>query len=103
MPGGVFDSIRAGIRSDEEIALQFMFPARSKFEYMQMLTDQQPGAITPFSVLGVFRRKYRSKVLTWYQEEHNINKIAQDRKGRLEGSEVVVGMRRPKAKADEDE
>jgi hypothetical protein len=92
----------AGMKSEEEVALSFLFPAKNRFEYLQMLTEQQPRAVTPFSVLGVFRRLYKSKTLTMYQEEHGINKIAQERKGRLEGSEVVVGIRKVAKDSDED-
>jgi len=99
--GGIFEALRSGVQSEEEVALKFMFPAGSRFEYLQMLTEQQPRAIIPWSVLGVFRRKYKSRVLQITQEEHNINKIAQERKGRLEGSEVVVGVRRAKEKEED--
>lgn len=99
---GIFEALRAGVKSEEEIALNFLFPARSKFEYLQMLTEQQPRAIIPWTVLGVFRRKYNSKVLKMVQEEHNINKIAQERKGRLEGSEVVVGIRKVLKEKEEE-
>ena len=99
--GGIFDSIRSGVQSDEEMALKFLFPAKNKFEYLQMLTEQQNRAITPFSVLGVFRKKYKSKILTSFQEEHNINKIALERKGRLEGSEIVVGLKKAAANAED--
>jgi hypothetical protein len=103
MPSGsILDQLRSGVQSEEEIALKFLFPARNKFEFLQMLTDQQPRAVTPFSVLGVFRRKYHSKVLTMFQEEMSINKIAQERKGRLEGSEVVVGIRRSSKDGEDD-
>lgn len=98
----LWDTLRAGAKSEEEMALNFMFPAKNKFEYLQMLTEQQPRAIIPFSVLGVFRKKYRSKVLTTFQEEVGTNKIAQERKGRLEGSEVVVGIRKSLKEKDED-
>ena len=95
MPGkSLWDTLRQGATSEEETALNFLFPAKNKFEYLQMLTDQNPRAILPWSVLGVFRDKYKSKVLRATQYEHNVNKIAQERKGRLEGSEVVVGIRR---------
>ena len=90
----LWETLRQGATSDEEMALNFLFPAKNKFEYLQMLTEQQPRAIIPWSVLGVFRNKYRSKILKEVQYEHNVNKIAQERKGRLEGSEVVVGIRR---------
>ncbi len=94
MAEGIFDKLRGGVQSEEEVALKFLFPASSKAEMLQMLSDHQPRAVTPFSVLGVFRSKYKSKVLARFQTEYNINKIAQERKGRLEGSEVVAGVRR---------
>lgn len=104
MPGerrSLWDTLRQGAQSEEEMALNFLFPAKNKFEYLQMLTEQQPRAIIPWSVLGVFRNKYKSKVLREVQYEHNVNKIAQERKGRLEGSEVVVGIRRGREKEDD--
>lgn len=97
----LWDTLRGGAKSEEEMALNFLFPAKNKFEYLQMLTEQQPRAIIPWSVLGVFRNKYKSKVLREVQYEHNVNKIAQERKGRLEGSEVVVGVRRSREEKEE--
>lgn len=95
MPGGsLWDTLRQGAASEEENALNFLFPAKNKFEMLQMLTETQPRAVTPFAVLDVFRKKYKSKVLTSFSESHNTIKIGQERKGRLEGSEVVVGIRR---------
>lgn len=102
MPGGsIWDALGSGGGSEEEATLKFMFPAKNKFEFKQMLSDLQGGAVVPFSVLGVFRRKYKSKTLYNFQDEHNSNKTAQERKGRLEGSEIIVGMRRA-AKDTED-
>ena len=89
----IWDNFRTGVQSDQDVALQVLFPAKTQFQKLQMLNEQQPGAIMPWSVLGVFRRKYKSKVLTDFQEEHMINKISQDRKGRLEGSEVTASKR----------
>lgn len=94
MPGkGMFDSMRWSTTSEEEIVISALFPTKDKYKMLQMITEQQPSANMPWNVLGVFRRKYKSKVLTILQEEHNLNKIAQDRKGRLELSEVVARAR----------
>jgi len=82
--------IKAGIQSEEETAIAALFPASNKFNMKQMITELQPKATTSFSVLGVFRRLYKSRTLTWFQDEYNSNKIAQERKGRLELSEVVA-------------
>jgi len=90
----MFNGIRAGIQSEEETAIHSMFPASNKFNMKQMITELQPKATTSFSVLGVFRRLYKSRTLTWFQDEYNSNKIAQERKGRLELSEVVAATRR---------
>ncbi len=98
----LWDTLRQGAASEEETALNFLFPAKNKFEYLQMLTDLQPRAVMPWSVLGVFREKYKSKVLRGFQYENNVDRIAQERKGRLEGSEVVVGIRRSQNGDNED-
>lgn len=96
MPGGkgsFFESLRAGVQTEEEIAISALFPTKDKYKMLQMITEQQPKAVIPWSVCGVFRRLYGSKVLKMLQEEHNLNKIAQERKGRLELSEVVAARR----------
>jgi len=101
MPGGsFFDRARQGFVSDEEMAIQALFPTKDRFKMLQMITEVAPRAEMPWSVLGVFRVKFKSKVLRIFQEEHNLNKIAQDRKGRLELSEIVA---RPKAKEEKEE
>lgn len=98
--GSFFEGLRAGVKSEEEIAIEALFPTKDKYKMLQMITEQQPKAIMPWNVLGVFRRKYNSKVLRMLQEEHNLNKVAQERKGRLELSEVVAA-RRIKEKEEE--
>jgi hypothetical protein len=90
----IFEGLRAGIQSEEEIALSVLFPFRDKFRLLQQLTEHQARAITPWSVLGVFRRKYKSKILEQFQEEHGLNKVALDRKGRLEASEIFAARAR---------
>ena len=97
----ILDSLRSGIKTEEEVAIEALFPTKDKFKMLQMITEQQPRAIIPWSVLGVFRRKYKSGVLRIVQEEHNLNKIAQERKGRLELSEVVAAVRRKEAEEAE--
>lgn len=91
---GLFGGIRAGIQSEEEIAIDALFPTKDKFKMLQMITEQPVKAIIPFSVLGVFRRRFNSSVLRIFQEEYNLNKVAQERKGRLELSEVVAAGKR---------
>jgi len=98
MPGGrsvgIFEGLRAGIQSEEEVAMQWMFPAKTTFRRLQMMTHHSNKAMVPLSVLGLFRRMYKSNVLSIFQEELGYNKIALDRLGRLEGSEIVAARRR---------
>jgi len=91
--GGIFEKLREGVLSEEEIAVRALFPTTDKYRMLQMITDQQPKAIMPWNVLGVFRRKYKSEVLKMLQEEHNLNKIAQERLGRVELSEIFAARR----------
>ncbi len=99
--GGIFESIRASIQSEEQLALQFMFPFKDQFRLLQSLTEFRNREIPSWSIVGVFRRKYNSKFLKMFQEEVMTNKIAVDRKGRLEGSEIVAAVRRS-SKEDEE-
>jgi len=105
MPGGksvgIFEGLRAGIQSEEEIALKWMFPAKSEFQKLQMMTRHSNKAMVPLTVLGLFRRMYKSKVLADFQEELGINKIALDGFGRVEGSEIVAARRKAREE-DED-
>ena len=90
---GIFDTMRGSIQSEEQIALEFMFPTTNKFRRLQMMTHHQMRAMVPLSVMGLFRRMYKSNVLSVFQEELGYNKIALDRLGRVEGSEIVASRR----------
>lgn len=98
---GIFEGLRAGVQSEEEIALEFMFPAKDQFRRLQMMTHHQMRAMVPLSVMGVFRRLYSSKVLKMFQEELGYNKIALDRLGRVEGSEIVAARRIAREKEED--
>ena len=99
---GIFDSLRAGVQSEEGAALDFMFPSKNQFKRLQMMTHHNMRAMVPLSVLGLFRRMYKSEVLRIFQEELGTNKIALDRLGRVEGSEIVAPSRRSRGGEDED-
>ena len=88
------ENLRVGIQSENELAIEAMFPPKDKFKMLQMISELNIRAVMPFTVLGVFRRMYKSKVLALFQEEHNLDKIALDRKGRLELSEIVASRKR---------
>ncbi len=96
----VWASARLGTQSDIELAFKTLFPTEDKFVLTQMLSELSAGAQMPMTMLGVFRRKYRRKTLKVFQEEYNYNRFALDRKGRLEGSEIVASKRREEEKED---
>ena len=88
------EGLRMGIQSENELAIEAMFPTKDKFKMLQMISELNIRAVMPFTVLGVFRRMYSSKILRLFQEEHNLDKVALDRKGRLELSEIVASRKR---------
>jgi hypothetical protein len=102
MPGGgsLWDKRDIGFRTEQEQAYEAMFPAKTWFQRLQMMTETQPRAIVPWSVLGIFRRLYGSKVLTYFQEENNTNNIAKERAGRLEAEAI---WSRPRLKDESKE
>lgn len=105
MPGkglGIFETLRAGVKSEEEVALSFMFPTTDNYKRLQMMTRHQYGIQPSLAVMGLFRRLYGSKVLRIFQEELNINKIALDGLGRVEGAEIVSARRVARESKDED-
>ena len=91
---GPFEGFATSTGSEEQAILEFLFPAKNRFQRLQMLGELQPRLIPPWSVTGLFRRLYDSKVLTIWQEECILNKVSQERKGRLEGAETAVASRR---------
>jgi len=99
---GLFDTLRAGVKSEDEVALEFMFPAKDQYKRLQMMTRHQYGIQPSLAVCGLFRRLYGSKVLKIFQEELNINKIALDGLGRIEGAEIVSARRVARDHKDED-
>jgi hypothetical protein len=93
MQGSILDGIGASQVTEEEVAIKAMFPTSDPYKMLQMITDLSPKSVGLVSVLGVIRRRFNSTVLRMYQEELSLNKIAQDRKGRIELSEVIVSSR----------
>ncbi len=98
---GIFEALRAGVQSEEEIAIEALFPTKDKFKMLQMITHHQMRAMVPLSILGMFRRMYKSNTLRMIQEELNLNKIALDRLGRVELSEIVYARRKESSKDEE--
>lgn len=89
---GLLDNVT---RSDQEseLAIKKMFPYADKFRMLQTLAETSNRNQMPVTVLGFFRRRYKSPVLTIMLEESRLNSIALDRKGRLELSEIVARPR----------
>ena len=98
---GIFDTMRGSVQSEEQIALEFMFPTTNKFRRLQMMTHHSQRAMVPLSVMGIFRRMYKSQVLAVFQEELGLNKIALDRLGRVEGSEIVASRRQQREREED--
>jgi len=98
---GIFESLRAGIQSEEEIAIEALFPTKDKFRMLQMITHHQQKAMVPLTILGMFRRMYKSNLLRTVQEELNTNKICLDRLGRVELSEIVAARREAREREEE--
>ena len=98
---GIFESMRAGVRSEEEVALEYMIPAKDQFRRLQMMTRHSFRSMPSLSMLGLFRRLYKSKVLGIFQEELNTNKIALDGLGRLEAAEVLSARRVAREKQED--
>ena len=94
MGSSLLEGIGTGLDSDETIAIQALFPTKDSFKKLMMISDLSPRSVGLISVLGVIRRRFNSTILLMYEEELRMNKIAQDRKGRIELSEVLVGARR---------
>lgn len=85
---------RAGVEAEYEPAIRALFPYDDKFKRLQMLAETNARAQMPMTVLGTFRRKFGSIFLRTVQEEYNLNRVALDRKGRLELSEIVARPRK---------
>jgi len=98
---GFFDRAKQGFVSDQELATQTLFPGKSRLQMLQMITEVSTRAQMPWVMLGLFRRRFKSEVLEIIQEEHALNKIALDRKGRLELSEIFTSPRRKDEKEEE--
>jgi len=98
MAGGVFDNAKVGFKTEQELAIETLFPAKNRLQMLQMITETAPRAEMPWSVLGIFRRRFHSQVLSIFQEENNLNQIAKERKGRLEAEAIYS---RPKVEAPE--
>ena len=98
---GIFEAMRAGVQSEEEVAITALFPTKDHQKMLQMITHHQMRAMVPLSILGLFRRMYKSSTLKMFQEELGLNKIALDRLGRVELSEVVASRRREREKEEE--
>lgn len=100
---GVFETARMGARNEDELAFKLMFPAKNQFQQLQMMARHQHRSMVPLAIMGVFRRMYKSRVLSWLQEELNVNKIALEGLGRIEGAEIVVAKRAARDMGDKEE
>lgn len=107
----ITDGMQLHISGEDQIAIEAMFPMhKNKFQMLQAITEHTVRAQPSLAVLGLLRRCYSgpakihnaSEVLSMFQEELNINKIAQERKGRLELAEIVAAGKRAKGEGEEE-
>ena len=98
--GGLFDKGNVGFETEQELAIKTLFPAKDRFQMLQMITETAPRAEACWSVLGVFRRMFNSETLAMFQEENNLNQVAKERKGRLEAETIYS---RPRLKEDKED
>ena len=96
----IFEDMKFGTEAEYEAAIKALFPHTDKFKRLQMLTETNAASQMPLTVLGVLRRRFKSTLLRDLQEEHNLNKIALDRRGRGELAEVVA---RPRLERDKED
>jgi len=99
--GTIFEGMKVGAENESQAFIDSLFPYKDKFRMLQMLTRLNHGSHMPMTILGVFRRKYKSKFLAELQEEHNLNKIAIDGQGRGDLLEIGTHMKRLDEEAKE--
>lgn len=90
----IFKGLSIGIEPEYQHAIKTLYPYENKFQRLQMLTETGARLQVPMMVLGVLRRRFKSDVLMMIQEEQGLNRIALDRKGRIELGEIVAHPRR---------
>ena len=98
--GKGFGGINQTFQSEEELAVNSLFPAKDKARRLQMITDLQPKAVIPLAVLGVIKRRFKSDVIAIFEDEFYSKLLSKDRKGRLELSEIFVARRAAKDEED---
>jgi len=102
MPGGgMLDNILAQGSSDETSVLAALFPSKTHEERLIMLSELPPELVFPMSVLRTVQKRFKSKILGSMANSLYLNEIPKDRKGRLEGVETFLGMRRMLEGAEE--
>ncbi len=81
----LFPTDKPGVRTSQRLD-------NDRFQMLQYMTTLREDTL-PWTVLGVFRRKFDSHVLALFQEEHSRNEIARDGQGSKNLVEVVVSMK----------
>lgn len=98
----LIDDLKGMVRSEEQIAMDTLFPSKDELKMLQMMNRVAPRMTTALSVLGFMRRRFNSDVLRIFQEELTLNNIAREGFGRAEAVEVLVGIKKAAAKASAD-
>ncbi len=99
--GDIFEAMRMGVTSEEQLALQFIYPTKDKYKQLKMLSDLKPRTIVLFTVLDVMRRRFKSDVLKMIGEEYYMGQKARERLGIGEALEILAAVRRPREGEEE--
>jgi len=102
MAGSLLDGLGIGGVSEDQIALQTLYPTNDPFKKLQMVSDVKLKMVPGLSVMGVLRRRFKSTILRMWDEEYRINTIPVDRKSRIEAAEILVGRGRAAAPNPDD-
>ena len=99
--GDIFEAMRMGVTSEEQLALGFIFPTKDPYRKLKMLSDLKPRTVTLFTVLDVMRRRFKSDVLKMIGEEYYMGQKARERLGIGEALEILAAIRRPKGEEED--
>jgi len=99
--GDIFEAMRMGVTSEEQLALAFMYPTKDKYKQLKMLSDLKPRTVTLFTVLDFMQWRFKSDVLKHIGMEYYMGQKARERLGISEALEILAAIRRPREGEEE--
>lgn len=97
--GSIVPGIMAFGESSGSDIIDGLFFSKENYDLIRMkqLTELEPEQIPGFTILSVFQRRFKSKVLKEFQEENYLHQKSKDRQGSDEYLEVSAAIRRSSA------